>query len=131
MIDDFIRRAHNEHEIYFLLTAYLEAVQFGDKKNFVSEATIALPLTTLADLDERFTQLFIDLDNASKALDDRACLSIKEALHVFGSAVHRLHYLAVPRRPRIHGTVTNRRHTTPFKSPEHTIKGNGVGFQAE
>jgi len=131
MIDDFIRRAHNEHEIYFLLTAYLEAIQFGDKKHFISEATIALPLTTLANLEGRFARLFIDLDNASKALDDCACIAIKEALQVFGSAVHRLHYLEMSERARHHGTVTNRRHTTQFNNAGHAIRSNGVGFQAE
>ena len=31
MITDVIREAKSEHEIYFLLTAYLEAIHFSDK----------------------------------------------------------------------------------------------------
>jgi len=129
MIDDHVRRARNESEIFFLLTSYMEALQFGDKKHFISASTIALPLRTTADLQERSTQLFIDLDNASKALDDQACLAMKEALQVFGSALHRLHYLQATDRANNYVPTTNRRHRTQSESLGSVIKGKGVGHE--
>src|SRR5262245_33848549 len=93
MIADVIRHAKTEHEIYFLLTAYLESIQFGNGKNFASRTTIKLPLAGSQDLQQRFNQLVIDLDSASKSLDDNGCLVIKEALHIVGSALHQLRHL--------------------------------------
>src|SRR5262245_32645788 len=93
MIADVIRQTKTKHEIYLLITAYLETMQFGGENAFVSKSTTILPLAGKEDLQKRFDQLFIDLDNASKALDDHACLTMKEALHIFGSALHQLHHL--------------------------------------
>jgi hypothetical protein len=90
MIADVIRHTDTEHEIYSLVIAYLEAMQFGDKTTFISPSTTTLPLMGKADLQKRFDQLFLDLDNASKSPNDQACMAMKEALHVFGSALQQL-----------------------------------------
>jgi len=90
MIADVIRSAATEHEIYFLLTAYVEAVRFCDKLNDVPEHMASLPLAGIDDVKSRFNKLVAELDAASKRLDHKACETIREALHIFGAALHRL-----------------------------------------
>lgn len=90
MIADVIRQSRTEHEVYFLLTAYIDAVRFGDKVDCLSESMTLLPLTGIGDVSERFDRLIGELDAASRQLDDKACEAIKEALHIFGVALKRL-----------------------------------------
>jgi len=89
-ISHIIREANSEHEIYFLLTAYIDAVQFADKLNCLSEHLTRLPLTGLEDVRGRSAKLVGELDAASKRLDDKVCTVIKEALEIFGAALTRL-----------------------------------------
>ena len=90
MITDVIREAESEHQIYFLLTAYLEAVRYSDRLNLLPDAIKRLPLGGMTDVKERFEQLFIELDSESKGLNHRACAVLKEALHIFSTATNRL-----------------------------------------
>ena len=91
MFADKIRSANNEHEIYFLLTAYIETVRFSDKSHsYVPEAITRLPLNGIGDLRIRFTQLMVELDKASKSLDGDSCTIIKEGMHALGVALNRL-----------------------------------------
>ena len=90
MIADYIRQAKTEYEIYFLLTAYIQTVRFCDKMESMPEQMAALPLSGKADLQARFNGLIVDLDVASKRLDDNACVVIKEALVVLSTALNRL-----------------------------------------
>ena len=94
IIIDIIREAETEHDVYFLLTAYVEAVRFGDKLNCLSEPMTRLPFTGMDDVSGRFEKLVAELDVASRRLDDNTCEVIKEALHVFGTALNRLRSLA-------------------------------------
>jgi len=97
MINDIIRESATEHEVYFLLTSYVEAVRFGDKLQCLSESMLNLPLTGMDDVSERFEKLIVELDAASRRLDDGTCVLIKEALQVFGAATSRLRRLDVER----------------------------------
>ena len=90
MIVDVIRKASTEHEIYFLLTSYVEAVRFGDKAKCLSEHQIRLPFHGINDVRERFGALRAELNFASKRLDAKACMHIKEALEIFSTAFDRL-----------------------------------------
>jgi hypothetical protein len=90
MISDVIRNAESEYVIYFLLDAYIETVQFSAK---LPERLTNLPIIGLNDVRTRFQQLVIELEKASKQLDDKACPVIKEALHIFGAALSRLRSL--------------------------------------
>jgi hypothetical protein len=99
MMIDVMRDATTEHEIYFLLTAYIEAVRFCDKLNCMPESITRLPLRGMADLRTRFGELIDQLDVASRRLDDRSCTVLREALHIFGTALQRLGALN-QRRPR-------------------------------
>jgi hypothetical protein len=93
MFADVIREAKNEHEIYFLLTSYVEAVRFGDKLNLVPESVKTLPLAGIGHVRHQSQQLIVELDKASKNLNDNACVVIKEALHLFSTALARLESL--------------------------------------
>ena len=90
MFADTIRGANTEHEVYFLLTSYIDSVKFSDKQQSVSEKITRLPFNGAADVKERFEQLMFELDAASKRLDDNACTVIREGVHIFGSALNRL-----------------------------------------
>src|SRR3954468_9399916 len=93
MFTDVIRTAENEHEIFFLLTSYAEAVNYDRPIQPLPEAITRLPLRGVADVWERFDQLVPELDAASKRLDDRAVALIKQALHTYGTALGRLQTL--------------------------------------
>jgi hypothetical protein len=93
-ITDFIRRSATDHEIRFLLTSYLDAVRHGDDLNGLSQSITTLPVTDLADVNRRVASLLVELDNASKRLDDRSCGQIKQALHLFIAASDRWRHLA-------------------------------------
>jgi CheY-like chemotaxis protein len=90
MFTDVIRTAENEHEIYFLLTSYAEAVRYDRPVHAVPEPITRLPLRGPDDVRERFDQLVPELDAASKRLDDKAVALIKQALHTYGTALGRL-----------------------------------------
>jgi chemotaxis family two-component system response regulator Rcp1 len=93
MFTDAIRTAENEHEIFFLLTSYAEAVNYDRPIQPLPEAIIRLPVRGVTDVCERFDQLVPELDAASKRLDDRAVALIKQALHTYGTALGRLQTL--------------------------------------
>ena len=93
LISDVVRDANTEHEIYFLITAYVESVRFADKLGLLPEPMTKLPLAGGRDLQERFTLLMSELDTASKELNDKTCAAIKEALQVFGAGIARLQFI--------------------------------------
>ena len=93
MITDVMRQAKTEHEIYFLLTAYVQSVRFGDKLSLIPENLTALPLAGIEDVAKRCQQLMVELDHASRELNDKYCEVTKEALHIFGTALTRLRAL--------------------------------------
>jgi hypothetical protein len=74
--------------IYFLLTAYIDTARSSGKLASVPEHIIQLPLRGVADVRTRFESLLIELDVASKQLNDEACVGIREALHIFGAALN-------------------------------------------
>jgi chemotaxis family two-component system response regulator Rcp1 len=90
MFTDVIRTAENEHEIYFLLTSYAEAVRYDRPVHPVPEPITRLPVRGPDDVRERFDQLVPELDVASKRLDDKRVALIKQALHTYGTALGRL-----------------------------------------
>jgi hypothetical protein len=71
--------------IFFLLTAYIEALRFGD---YLPARFTSLPVAGIDDVGRRYHGLMVELDSARK-LHDKAFVRIKEALHVFGTALHR------------------------------------------
>lgn len=93
-IADTIHKTSSANEIYFLLTSYLESLEYaGLPDRTLLAHAIALPLGGKDDVKARFHALIHDLDAASRQLDDHACTIIKEAVYVFGAALNRLHTL--------------------------------------
>lgn len=90
MMTEAILNADTEHEVYFLLSAYVEAVRYGDKLHCMPECIRRLPLNGIADVRARFEKLVAELDVASDRLDDKVSVVLREALHVFGTACSRL-----------------------------------------
>jgi hypothetical protein len=94
MFADQIRSANTEHQIYFLLTSYLESVPFnGDLHWNIPEHVTRLPVYGRADIRSRFDQLMLELDLASKRIDDESCAAIRQGVYVFGFALNRLDML--------------------------------------
>lgn len=100
MFADVIRNANTEQEIYFLLSSYIAEVQSVEKPHRMSEQITRLPLNDVADVRRRFEQLIIELDGASKRLDDYSCMVIREAVHILGAALNRLTVLEEQRHGR-------------------------------
>ena len=90
MFIDVIRGAETDHEIYFLLTAYVQAVRHGDRLRLAPDLLARLPLHGMSDVQSRFEALVPELDKASRRLDSKGCLLIREALNIFGTALDRL-----------------------------------------
>lgn len=88
-----IREADSEHEVYELLSAYSEAVGVDGAARESSSRTSNTRITDAAAVARRIEALVAALQEASKRLDDRARLLIKEALHVFCAALDKLELL--------------------------------------
>jgi hypothetical protein len=94
MISDSIRRAANEHVVYFLLTAYVEARIHARQLN-ARDWTSAFPLDGEAAVLERLTMLRRGLDGQIRATFDRSALA--GAFEVFTAAWERLGILRAQR----------------------------------
>ena len=92
-IIDLIRDADSEDKIYALLTAYIDALRHSGKGEHVAQQLLALPINGAADLHARLTILFLELDIASKRLDNDMLVVYKEALAIVASALHRIQLL--------------------------------------
>jgi hypothetical protein len=94
MFADNIRNANTENEIYRLLTSYVETVRVSEKaRGRIPEPITRLPFNGISDVQSRFKQLIVELDKASKCLDNSSCLAIKEGMHTLGVALNRLQVL--------------------------------------
>jgi len=92
-ITDVIRDADSEHVVYFLLSSYVNTARYRNTLKGLPEQISALPLASKGEVRSRFQMLMLELDGASKRLDNKACATIKEALAVFGTALNRLQSL--------------------------------------
>ena len=86
-ITQVIRDAESDYVVFFLLISYIEALRFCNR---LPARLTSLPITGIDDVSTRYQGLVVELDSASRKLDDKACVLIKKALHVFGTALHRL-----------------------------------------
>ena len=89
LITELMREARNEQEVYHLLNAYIEGTGCGLERRYLLEDAPSPPSCT-SDVMQRCSALMVELDGASKRPDEQACLALKEALQVFGNALHRL-----------------------------------------
>lgn len=99
-INDVIREAKSEHEIYFLVTAYVEAVRYCDRLNFLPEQVRDLPFKGVNDVKTRIDGLKAELGRslAQKADSPSRAVVIKETADVLGDALKRLQWLERQKR---------------------------------
>jgi hypothetical protein len=90
MINDAIRNASSEHTVYFLLTAYIDSLQFSAR---LPEYVTALPVSGLQDLDWRFEKLFAELEMEIGRPESPQLQALQEAVNIFEAAVTRLRRL--------------------------------------
>jgi len=89
LIVDVIREADSDHEIYFLVTSYVEAVRYCDPLRLLPMVVRELPLNDVEDVTIRVEMLRAILESPD-ALSDEIRLVLAEALDIFGMARHRL-----------------------------------------
>ena len=92
-INDVIREARSEHEVYFLLTAYVEAVRYVDRMNLLPAQVRELPLNGMDDVKARFDGLKAELGQLSHGDDSRSLAIVKESADILGDALARLQFL--------------------------------------
>jgi hypothetical protein len=97
MLNDAIRTAQTEHVIYFLLTAYVETLDYYDPpRSCLPSCVNRLPIVGNGDVTERLRALRETLDsNVQDSSDVRAIL--QEALDLFDTAWQRLQALDMAR----------------------------------
>lgn len=85
-IIEVLREANTKHEIYFLLTAYVEAVRYCDKFHMLPQPMRDLPLAGNDDLRIRVERINAGIDRTD--ILDRPV--IREAGEIFAIALDRL-----------------------------------------
>ena len=94
IINDVIREAKSEHEVYFLLTAYVEAVRYCDRLSFLPAQVRELPLNGVEDVKTRIDGLRAELGRSStRETDSRSRAIVRETADVLGDALNRLQWL--------------------------------------
>jgi hypothetical protein len=97
MMTDVIRESVSEHEIYFLLTAYVQAVRHADKLECLPSPLRGLPLNGTDDLRERVEALQT-LRGSPRAPGALEPVLLGEALDIFATAHGRLGSIERARR---------------------------------
>ena len=100
MMTDVIREAVSEHEIYFLLTAYVEAVRYADRLGCLPQPMRGLPLAGADDVAKRVEALQ-NLRGSSRAAASCEQSVLDEALGIFAAAQGRLGSLDRAKRERL------------------------------
>ena len=96
-IYDVIREATSEHEVYFLLTAYVEAVRHGDMLNCLPGPVRELPFRGLDDVRTRVDGLRGELGQ-SLPRNSRSRVIVRESTEIFSEALNRLQSLEWEKR---------------------------------
>ena len=89
MIGNVIRESRSEHEIFFLLTAYLEALGYGDVQGILPRELVELPLSGMGDVRRRIAVLTVEFAK----LHDRYGKKHAILKDILGSALQRLEWL--------------------------------------
>jgi hypothetical protein len=94
-LNEVIREATNEHEVYFLLTAYVEAVRHGDLLSSLPGPVRELPLQGLDDVRTRVDGLRAELGSTRNT---RTRVIVAESTEIFSEALNRLQCLEWEKR---------------------------------
>lgn len=98
LIKDAIREANTEHEIFFLLTAYVEALGYCDKLNLLPWQMRNLPVAGADDVKARVYGLHLRLHGLNPDSDNAIQSAIHEALEILNTALRRLASLQADNR---------------------------------
>lgn len=86
-----IREAHTQHEVFFLLTAYIEAIDYGDGAKQLPWQVRELPLAGVDDVKGRIYSLHLRARLAGPDSDDKAtAYVVDEVLEVYTTALRQL-----------------------------------------
>lgn len=100
LITDVIREAADEHQVHFLVNAYLEAVRYCDPLCLMPGAIRELPLQGIEDAAARARVVGALLESQGLA-GDQARTVATEALGILTAAQHRLELLRADRSRRL------------------------------
>lgn len=99
-IIDVISTAGSEHQIRFLLTAYVEAARYCNRPGDPAGVAYALPVTGIDDVRARIAALESGLVQPPSSGPRTDQAAAQEATAIFRAALQRLHALeAAHRRP--------------------------------
>lgn len=84
-----ISEARSEHAVFFLASAYIDALQHASCASTLPLQVTILPLDGVRDLRQRFETLHV-LVARSHPKDHPTCRELEEACAVFETALHRL-----------------------------------------
>ncbi|HXV12552.1 MAG TPA: hypothetical protein VD839_17255 [Burkholderiales bacterium] len=91
LIHEAIREANTRHEVFFLLTAYVEAVGYCDKGSLLPWQVRELPLAGIEDVKARIYGLHLRVRGMTPGYDDEiARRTINDALELYTTALRRL-----------------------------------------
>jgi hypothetical protein len=93
MISDVILEANTEHEVFFLLTAYVESLRYCDKLGTLPHNLTRLPLSGMGEVQNKFVGLRAALIAEGKDYGPGTHAILREAADIFGAAVDRLDWL--------------------------------------
>lgn len=95
-IHEAIRKANSRHEIFFLLTAYVEAVGYCDQRKLLPWQVRELPLAGTQDVKARIYGLHLRSRSMTPGSDDAAAGQIvNETLELYTTALRQLASLEV------------------------------------
>ena len=98
MLLDVINEATTEHEVYFHLHAYVEAIRHDDESEALPQFLRRLPFHGLPDIEERVAELTLHLADAGprRAYPMNRAL-VQEAHAIVAAALTRLRWLSTRR----------------------------------
>jgi hypothetical protein len=95
-ITEAIETADTEHIVYFLLTAYVETLDYYDPlRSSLPEEVKRLPMSGISDISDRLRAARDAIEQYAKS---HAKLLIEEVIEVFGAALRRLSALEKARQ---------------------------------
>jgi hypothetical protein len=97
MISDVIVEAKSKHEIFFLLTSYVESLRFCDIPASLPEDLTRLPLTGMGDLRSKLETINAELAKPCETNGKRIVLN--EAADILAAALARLQWLTQKENP--------------------------------
>lgn len=107
MISDVILEANSEHEIFFLLTAYVESIRYCDRLGTLPENLTRLPLSGIGDVQRKLEALNAGLGQHFEDCNGRTNAILREAADILRAALDRLQWLAREAAPSFGSQVSS------------------------